>query len=139
MPNKHFYFALGAMHGVVLVYLVRKTRQWLYTHSHWIRQLYRWDRDWFLCFPFAIGLFGVIGLIPDILHALHVLPKEVTRTPFFNLFFFHSSFEVLEDTNKTLDWILNTLGSVVLILISIGILLFYVRLIHEIQKIGGKK
>ena len=98
-----------------------------------MRQLYRWDRDWFLYFPIIIGLFGLIGLVPDILHALHILPKEVTRGPFFDLFYFHSTFERLEDINHPLDWFLNTVGSIALILIALGVMIFYIRLIKRIQ------
>ena len=133
MPNKHFYFALGAMHGTAIIVVIRMSRHWLYGRARWLRRLYRFDRDWFLYFPFVIGLFGLIGLIPDILHATGILSKETTRSPLFDIFFFHSTFERLEDSNKLLDWWLNSIGSITLFLLSIGILLFYVRLIKKIK------
>lgn len=127
MPNKHFYFALGACNGVAIVYAVRATRHWLFRKYRWMRALYRWDRDWFLYFPVVIGLFGILALTPDILHASHILPKEVTRGPLFNLFYFHSYFEWLENVRPETDRILNALGSIVLLGIAIGCLWFYVK------------
>jgi len=138
MPNKHFYFAMGAANGVLVAYAIRKARHWLYQHTQWMRRLYRWDRDWFLYFPFLIGLFGVIALTPDILHALGILPKAETRGPVFNLFYFHSYFEWLENTNPKIDWLLNSIGSIALAMIAIGILFFYIaeakRVVQTIDK-----
>ncbi len=127
MPNKHFYFAMGASNGVLVAYAIRRARHWLYQRAGWMRRLYRWDCDWFLYFPAIIGAFGVVALTPDILHALRILPKDVTRGPLFNLFYFHSYFEWLEDASPRLNWLLNTVGSLVLLTIAIGVLLYYVR------------
>ena len=135
MPNKHFYFALGAANGIVIAYVVRKSRCWLAKRFRGVRQLYRFDRDWFLYFPFFIGIMGVIALIPDILHGLHLLPKETTRSEFFNIFYFHSYFEWLEDANPTADWIMNTLASLFLLLLAMGVFIFYVR---EVKRIKGR-
>jgi hypothetical protein len=137
MPNKHFYFAIGASNGVAIVYVIRKTRHWLYSRTDWMKRLYRWDRDWFLYFvPAIICFFGLFALTPDILHALRVLPKYVTREPVFNVFYFHSYFEWLEDHSPNLDWLLNTIGSVVLLAISIGIMIFYISLAKSIERAG---
>jgi len=133
MPNKHFYFALGAAHGAVIAYVVRKSRYWLSRRFRVVRRLYRLDRDWFLYFPFFIGFVGVIALVPDILHGLGILPKETTRGAFFNIFFFHSYFEWLEDNNPIADWLMNSLGSLILLLLALGTLIFYVREIHRIR------
>ena len=139
MPNKHFYFAMGATNGVLVVYALRKARHWLFPRARWIRRLYRFDRDWFLYFPVVIALFGLLALTPDILHALQILPKAVTRSPFFNLFYFHSYFEWLEDASPRADWFLNTIGSAILAAIAPGILVFYVREIGRIRKTAYKK
>lgn len=134
MPNKHFYVAVGAAHGVLLVVALRSARHWLYRHTRWMRSLYRWDRDWFLYFPALIAAVSVWGLIPDILHGLSLLPKAVTRSDIFNIFFFHSLWEKLEDSSAALDWILNLSGLVLLLAISLGIMIFYVREIKRIER-----
>ncbi len=138
MPNKHFYFAMGASNGVVVVYALRKARHGLYQKARWMRRIYRWDRNWFLYFPFLIALFGIFALTPDIFHALHILPKEVTRGPIFNLFYCHSYFEWLEDANPSMDRLLNTIGSIVLAIIAIGILLFYIAEAKRIERVADK-
>jgi len=97
MPAKHFYFANGAILGSIVVLGIRLGRRWLYDRFTWFRSLYRMDRDWFLYFPVIIGMFGMIGLIPDILFALGFLPKAVVRSEPFNIFFFYSWFESVED------------------------------------------
>lgn len=102
-------------------------RQRLYSRHAWFRALYRWRRDWFLYFPLAFVPFALWGLVPDILHATDVLPKEVTRGPLFNLFFFHSWFEWLEDAHPRIDWLLNSLGSLVLLVVAVGTQVFYWR------------
>lgn len=135
MPNKHFYFAMGAANGAIIVCIVRQSRRWLYNRFKMVRRLYRLDRDWFLYFPLFIGLMGVVALTPDIFHALHLLPKDVTRGEFFNIFYFHSYFEWLEDESLAANQAMNTLGSVFLLLLSVGMLMFYVR---EIKKIIRK-
>lgn len=136
MPNKHFYFAMGAANGALITIVVRKARRWLFEKYSFFRRLYRLDRDWFLYFPFFIGIMGVIALTPDILHGLRVLPKAITRGDFFNLFYFHSYFEWLEDASFTANWVMNTAGSVFLLLLSLGIFVFYV---YEIKRIVNKK
>jgi hypothetical protein len=139
MPNKHFYFALGAAHGALISYAVRKSRYWLSNKFRVVRKIYRIDRDWFLYFPFFIAFMGVIALLPDILHGLHILPKETTRSEVFNIFFFHSYFEWLEDVNPLADWLLNSIGSAVLLLLSMGILFFYIREVKRIITNSKKK
>lgn len=138
MPNKHFYFALGAAHGVVITYAVRKARHWLSKRVRLMRRLYHFDRDWFLYFPFFIGLMGMVALIPDILHGLHLLPKEATRAEFFNIFFFHSYFEWLEDANPDANWMMNTVASLFLLVLSMGVFIFYIRVAHKIIEQGEK-
>lgn len=135
MPNKHFYFALGATTGVVISYALRKSRHWLFRHFSLMRRVYRWDRHWFLYFPYLILAFGVLALTPDILHALHILPKATTRGAFFNLFYFHSYFEWLEDAKPDVDWVLNTIGSIALLTIALGIMVFYVREVKRVEKL----
>ena len=127
MPNKHVYFAIGCSAGSYLSYLIRKHRKFLYKKVRLIRKLYSWDRDWFLYFPVIIGFSGMYALIPDILHALRILPKEVTRGDFFNVFFFHSYFEKVEDSNQMLDYWFNTLGSISLFCIALGIFYYYIK------------
>ncbi len=132
MPNKHFYFAMGAANGALVSLLVRRSRRWLFERYKVVRRLYRLDRDWFLYFPFFIGVMGIVALTPDILHALRVFPKEFTRGNVFNIFYFHSYFEWLEDESESLDWVMNTIGSLSLFFLAIGIFFFYIR---EIKKI----
>jgi hypothetical protein len=134
MPNKHFYFAMGATNGVLVVYALRKTRHWLYQRTRWMRSLYRWDRDWFLYFPIIIGVFGVLALTPDIFHALHILPKEVTRGPIFNIFYFHSYFEWLEDDSESMNYLMNIIGSLTLFFMAIGIPMYYIFEIKRIKQ-----
>lgn len=134
MPNKHFYVAMGAAHGVLLVIALRAARHWLYRHTRWMRRLYRWDRDWFLYFPVLIAAVSVWGLIPDLLHGLSLLPKDVTRSAAFNIFFFHSLWEELENSSPALDRVLNLSGLAVLLTISLGIMIFYVREIKRIER-----
>jgi len=134
MPAKHFYFSNGALLGTALVVVVRLNRRRLYRRYKWFRGLYRIDRDWFLYFPAVIGLFGLYGLIPDILYAIGLLPKHVIRSDFFNLFLGYSWFESVEDlpgyshVNELWNW----WGEAVLFFVSIGILVFYIRLVNSI-------
>lgn len=137
MPNKHFYFALGAANGAVVAYCVRKARRWLFKQFKIVRRLYRLDRDWFLYFPFFIGVMGLIALTPDILHALHVLPKDMTRSGFFNLFYFHSYFEWLEDESASANWVMNITGSVFLFCLALSIFIFYVNQVKNIIRKGS--
>jgi len=135
MPDKHFYFSNGAMLGTLIVVAVRLNRRRLYAKYYWFRRLYRIDRDWFLYFPVVIGLFGIIGLIPDILYATGMLPKHVIRSDFFNLFLGYSWFESVEDLPeyRRLNQLWNWLGEVSLLLISVGIIVFYIRIANSIK------
>lgn len=110
MPDKHFYFSIGSSLGAVASYYVIGGKAELESRFQLLKRLKRKRIDWTLYFPLIIFLVGLWGLIPDILHALNILPKEITRGPLFDLFFFHSTFESLEDTNASLDRLLNWLG-----------------------------
>lgn len=134
MPNKHFYFALGAAHGALAVWAVRKSRHWLFERAAWMRSLYRWDRDWFLYFPGLVGLVGLWGLVPDFLHASGLVAKEITRSAGFNIFFFHSFFERIEDAYPRVDWLLNLTGSALLFLLALGMLCFYAKEAKRLYK-----
>lgn len=138
MPAKHFYFSCGALLGTAVVVAVRVNRKVLFKKFSWFRMLYHFDRDWFLYFPVVIGLFGLIGLVPDILHATGLLSKATTRSDFFNLFFFHSWFEHVEDLPEfqQLDRLLNWAGELFLLALAVGVILFYIRLAKQI--IEGK-
>lgn len=134
MPNKHVYLAIGAAHGAALAtYIYHHRRKW-FTKYRWVRRLYRWDRDWVLYLPILMPLIGLWGLVPDLLHGTGVLSKAETRQPFFDLFFFHSTFEMLEDSSATLDHWLNTAGSLILIILSIGLFVSYVQRAKELIK-----
>ncbi len=136
MPNKHFYFAMGASTGVVVSWFIRKTRRWLLKHTSWMKYLYQWNRHWFYYFPVIILIFGLIAWTPDILHFFEILPKGITRSKFFNLFYFHSYFETLENENPSMDQILNWLGEILLFCIAFGILMFYAL---ETRKLVNKR
>lgn len=127
MPNKHFYFSLGASHGVLMAIVIRYCRHWLAKRFAFIRNLYKWDRDWFLYFPLLIAVFGIMGLIPDILYALNIFPKEFIRSEIFNIFYGYSWFEIQEDVFPYFDWLMNMAGSILLFAISVGTLIFYAR------------
>lgn len=134
MPNKHFYVAVGAAHGAVLASYIYARRHALYEKFAVVRRCYRRDPDWPLYLPFLLLPFSLWGLVPDILHALRILPKEVTRKPLFDVFFFHSTFERWEDENATLDWVLNNLGSAVLAVLGLGVMVFYVRYARRLRQ-----
>lgn len=127
MPNKHVYFALGATHGALLVaWVYYKRRDW-FEKYRWMRQLYRWDPDWFLYFPWVIGFFGCLALIPDILLALNLLSKDLLRSDLFNVFYGYSWLEYIEDNHPDIDHFFNTLGSLVLYTLALGVLTFFAR------------
>lgn len=131
MPNKHFYFALGVTHGTAVVSWVHRQRHSWYERYRWMRALYVWDRDWFLYFPFAIGAFGLLALLPDTLYAIGVLSKAQIRTDWFNLFYGYTWFERIEDTHPKLDWIFNSLGSALLYIQAIAIFKFYAGMVSR--------
>lgn len=134
MPNKHFYFAMGATTGVAISWMIRKSRFWLLKNTRWMNRLYRWNRDWFLYFPAIVLFFGLFAWIPDIFHALGIFPKKTTRSDFFDIFFFHSYFEKIEDQNPILNQILNWVGEFLLFSIAVGVLLFYVKILKKTKK-----
>jgi hypothetical protein len=127
LPNKHVYFALGATHGVAVVAWVHHKRHEWFARHRWMRKLYRWDADWFLYFPFVIAIFGLIALVPDILLAFDLLPKELIRSNIFNVFYGYAWLEQLEDREPAINHMLNILGSSFLYLLSIAVLAFYAQ------------
>jgi|GEM_PF-5418585 len=132
MPNKHVYLAIGAAHGAAIAtYIYHRRRAW-FAKYRWVRRLYRWDRDWVLYLPILMPLIGLWGLIPDILHGTGVLSKAETRAPFFDLFFFHSTLEILEDNNRSIDYWLNIGGSFLLFILSVGLFVFYNKKSQEL-------
>ncbi|PCH54275.1 MAG: hypothetical protein COC22_00535 [Flavobacteriaceae bacterium] len=118
----------------MLVMTVRFKRRWLREHFSWFRRLYDFDRDWFLYFPVVIGLFGLYGLMPDILYAIGLLPKDVVRSDFFNIFLGYSWFESVEDLPEyaQMNRILNWFGEIILFTVAVGMLVFYIRLSNQI-------
>jgi len=129
MPDKHFYFSIGATIGTGLTYYIHQHSQILEQNNWFFRKLRKKSRHWFLYFPVLIFIVGLWGIIPDILHALNVLPKETTRSDLFNIFFFHSYFEHIEDKYLVINRILNWIGEGALAVISMGIMFFYIKLI----------
>lgn len=127
MPNKHVYFALGATHGTLLVVWVHSKRREWFEKYRFVRQLYRWDADWFLYFPLVIGFFGCLALIPDGLLALNLLSKDLVRSELFNIFYGYSWLEYAEDKHPNIDHIVNTLGSLVLYTLALGVLAFFAQ------------
>ena len=131
MPDKHFYFSIGASLGTAVSYYLIIARAKLQEKYALFRKLRNKSRHWVLYFPVLIFLVGLWGLIPDLIHASGLLDKEVTRGSVFNIFFFHSLFEQLEDSNQVLDRYLNWTGSIVLFLISLISMLFYIKIIKR--------
>jgi hypothetical protein len=78
-----------------------------------------------------IFLVGLWGLIPDIIHFSGWLSKEVTRTHLFDIFFFHTTFEHIENTMPVVDTYLNLFGQFLLAIICLGTMLFYVKQIRK--------
>ena len=77
-------------------------------------------------FPIVIFMVGLWGLIPDIIHFLGWLPKEITRTHLFDVFFLHTTFEYIENTMPVIDSYLNFTGQLLLAVVCIGTMIFYV-------------
>ena len=127
MPEKHFYFAVGAAVGSVACVYLAKVRHGLAKHSAFVGWLYRKEPQWFLYFPVVIFFFGLWGLVPDIVHWSGLLPKEDTRSGIFDIFFFHSTFEHIENTQPLVDRWLNIAGEVILVSIALGVMFYYVR------------
>jgi len=125
MPEKHFYFSLGAMVGSIICGLIAKFRHALRQRNSFVRWLYRKEPHWFL--------------LPDIFHALGVFPKEVTRSPMFDIFFFHSTFEQIENTMPVIDRYLNWLGQLFLVVIALGTMLYYIYQAKQALKLASKK
>jgi len=139
MPQKHFYFSLGALFGTFLVSVLGRFRHRLRKSNTLVDGLYRKDEHWFLYFPVAIFVFGCFALIPDVLHALKLLPKEVTRGPIFDIFFFHSTFERIEDQYPILNQYLNWAGEIVLGLLSVGVMIYYVLQVKRSLRVRVSK
>lgn len=125
MPNKHFYFAMGVLHGTAVVVYVHSQRHAWFQRYRLVRHLYRRDPDWFLYFPVVIALFGCLGLVPDTCYALNILPKSVIRSDLFNVFYGYAWFEQMEDRSPRLDWLVNSIGSATLYLLAVVALLYY--------------
>lgn len=134
MPDKHVYFSIGATLGSGIAMLIGKNRHKLQQTNALIKYAWQINKHWFLYFPLIIVICGLWGLIPDILHALHILDKETTRSVYFNVFFMHSWFEQIEDKHYALDRFFNIAGQVLLFSICIGIMLTYVHFIKQAVK-----
>lgn len=134
MPDKHVYFSIGAAVGSGIAFLIGKNRHKLQETKQVFKSINRVNRHWFLYFPVVIGLVGLWGLVPDIIHALGILEKDITRTAWFNIFFFHSWFEQIESTNPNLDRVFDLAGQAILFFICIGIMLTYVHFIKVAVK-----
>lgn len=126
MPEKHFYFSIGAVVGSAICAVVAKKRHTLRKTNAFVQWLYRTEPHWFLYFPVVIFLVGLWGLIPDIIHLFGWLPKEETRTAWFDIFFFHSTFEHIENTLPVVDHYLNLLGQALLAAVALSVMVYYV-------------
>jgi hypothetical protein len=126
VPEKHFYFAVGATVGAAISVVIAKKRHTLRETSRFFQWLYRKEPHWFLYFPIVIFMVGLWGLIPDIIHFLGWLPKEITRTHLFDVFFLHTTFEYIENTMPVIDSYLNFTGQLLLAVVCIGTMIFYV-------------
>lgn len=134
MPDKHVYFAIGAAVGSGIAFVIGKNRHKLQETKQVFKCINKANKHWFLYFPIIIGLVGLWGLVPDIIHALGILDKDITRSSWFNIFFFHSWFEYIEDTNHQLDRVFDLAGQALLFGICIGIMLTYVNFIKTAVK-----
>lgn len=131
MPEKHFYFSMGAVVGSAVCAVVAKKRHVWRDTSKFFQWLYRREPQWFLYFPIVIFLVGLWGLIPDVIHLFGWLPKEDTRTALFDIFFFHSTFEHIENTLPLVDRYLNLLGQLLLGVVSLSVMVYYVTQIKK--------
>ena len=139
MPEKHFYFAVGATVGAAISVVIAKKRHTLRKTSRFFQWLYRKEPHWFLYFPIVIFMVGLWGLIPDIIHFLGWLPKDVTRTHLFDFFFFHTTFEHIENTMPVMDYYLNLGGQLLLAIVCLGVMLFYVGQAKKALSIFNEK
>ena len=131
VPEKHFYFSIGAAVGSVVCAAIAKKRHTLRKTSHFFQWLYRKEPHWFLYFPVIIFMVGLWGLFPDIIHFTGWLSKDITRTHLFDVFFFHTTFEHIENTMPVIDSYLNFLGQLLLSIVCIGTMLFYVKQVKK--------
>ena len=127
MPEKHFYFSMGAVVGSMICGVIAKYRHAWKKNQSFIQWLYRKEPHWFLYFPALIFMVACWGLVPDVIHALGLLPKDVTRSGIFDIFFFHSTFEYIESTMPEIDRYLNWLGEFLLLFVALGVMAYYVR------------
>ena len=131
MPEKHFYFSLGAVAGSAICAVIAKKRHAWRKTSAFVQWLYRKEPHWFLYFPLVIFFVGLWGLVPDIVHLFGWLPKEETRSALFDVFFFHSTFEHIENTSPLVDRYLNLLGQVLLSIVALSVMVYYVKQIKK--------
>jgi hypothetical protein len=139
VPEKHFYFALGATAGSAVCAVIAKKRHKLRNTSRFFQWLYRKEPQWFLYFPVVIFMVGLWGLVPDIIHFSGWIPKEITRTHVFDIFFFHATFEYIENTMPVVDSYLNFVGQLLLAVVSIGTMIFYVKQVKKAIQVFEKK
>lgn len=139
MPEKHFYFSVGAAVGSGVCALIAKKRHSLRETSRFFQWLYRKEPQWFLYFPVVIFMIGLWGLVPDIIHLFGWLSKDVTRTAVFDIFFFHSTLEHIENVSPTIDRYLNILGEVLLLVITLSVMVYYVKQINKAYAIKKDK
>lgn len=126
MPEKHFYFSVGAVVGsAACSFIAKKRHVWRKTNV-FFQWLYRKEPHWFLYFPALIFIVGLWGLIPDIIHLFGWLPKLETRTYIFDIFFFHTTFEHIENTLPVVDHYLNLAGEFFLSAIALSVMFYYV-------------
>ena len=126
-----FIFLLVLLLAPLYVLLWRKKRHVLRKTNTFVQWLYRTEPHWFLYFPVIIFLVGLWGLIPDIIHLFGWLPKEDTRTALFDIFFFHSSFERIENTLPVVDHYLNLVGQALLTVVALSVMAYYVLQIKK--------
>ena len=134
MPDKHFYFSIGASIGTAISIYGIKSKATLEEKFTLFKDISKNQPEWTLYFPGYIFLMGLWGLVPDILHALRILPKEVTRSEIFNIFFFHSYFEEIESKYPHVDQWLDWTGEILLITIAIGTMCYYISQINKAVK-----